>query len=242
MVSALVEIISANKDSISCLGNKLGSVWKGKTKPPSFATADTVHIATHNQVKQHDFDYDCVILPMQVKITHTVMDYVTLRLLVNGMRYQIVTCRCTQNVQWVKQTNKLFISTCLNSFTSFCSSSSTSSSPARSLQCSATTWRTSCLRSSSPCTALPPSLSTHLSRGKQKANAGADINSVKDSDEVVPRTFTGTVWEWMMEMTRLVANNRSSSRHPGSMQHKGFKSLSVTYPTSSAVRKRKQDT
>lgn len=41
-----------------------------------------------------------------------------------------------------------------------------------------------------------------------------------------------------MEMTRLVANNRSSSHHPGSMQHMGFKSLSVTYPTSSAVRKK----
>lgn len=131
------------------------------------------------------------------------------------------------------------ISTRLNSFTSFCSSSLSSLPCARSLQCSETTCRTSCLRSSSPFTALPPSLSTHLSRGKQKANAGADISSVKDSDEVVPRTFTGTVWEWMMEMTRLVADNRSSSHHPGSMQHMGFKSLSVTYPTTSADRKKK---
>lgn len=58
------------------------------------------------------------------------------------------------------------------------------------------------------------------------------------SVEVVPRTLTGTVWECMIEMTRLVADNTSSSHHPGSMQHMGFKSLSVTYPTSSADRKK----
>lgn len=120
--------------------------------------------------------------------------------------------------------------------TSSCSSSSSSSSLfARNLQCSATICNACCLRSSFPLTFLPPSRSTHLRKGKQNANAGADRSSVNESDELDPTVFrSGTDVEWRTEITRLVADNKSSSHQAWSIRHIGFKSRRVTYPTSSA--------
>ena len=129
------------------------------------------------------------------------------------------------------------------SFTSFCSSSSSSSSSslALSLQCSATTCSAWCLRSSSPATAFPPSLNKHLSKGKQKANAVAERRKADESAEADPRTWVGTVREWRIERTRLVADKRFSSHHSGVMLHMGLRSLSIKYPTVSADNKdRKQ--